>query len=80
LHVKEILFSYERMSSKTRFEEELKVIGNGQPIHHLNFLRVFKPAIKILIRESCVNRGQGQLSCTLTLLVFAASPICARVN
>ena len=29
LHVNEILFSYERMSTKTHFEKEAKGIGNG---------------------------------------------------
>ena len=41
LHVKEISFSYERMSTKTRFEEEAK--GNSEMAYSTSdsYLRLF---------------------------------------
>ena len=45
LHVNEISFSYEKMSTKTRFEEEAK--GNSEMAYlFMHFLRTFKQLMR----------------------------------
>ena len=57
LHVNEISFSYERMSTKTRFEKEAK--GNSE----MAYLSKSKRGMKL----SCVSRG----SCTERFTISA---------
>ena len=53
LHVNEISFSYERMSTKTRFEKEAK--GNSEwPIH------IFEPTCNVLFITWRLNIKQNK--------------------